>query len=47
MGIDGIGKPPGAGIGGIGGAIGQRMRARAAEPFKVDPSAPGRAAAAR
>src|SRR6187431_2161932 len=38
MSIDGIGKPPGAGIGGIGGASGKDA-ARAAEPFKVDASA--------
>ncbi len=42
MGIDGIGKPPGAGIGGIGGVSGTDV-ARAAEPFKVDPSAPAAA----
>lgn len=38
MGIDGIGKPPGAGIGGIGSTTG-KDGVRAAEPFKVDPSA--------
>jgi len=38
MGIDGIGKPPGAGIGGMGSATSKEV-ARAAEPFKVDPSA--------
>lgn len=42
MGIDGIGKPPGAGIGGIGGAPGTEG-AHAAEPFKVDASAPAAA----
>ncbi|HKO48244.1 MAG TPA: hypothetical protein VJV79_11000 [Polyangiaceae bacterium] len=35
MGIDGIGKPPGAGIGGIAGASGKDA-VQAAEPFKVD-----------
>ncbi|MEI9952000.1 MAG: hypothetical protein WDO74_24195 [Pseudomonadota bacterium] len=39
MSIDGIGKPPGAGIGGIGGAAGSAA-AHPAEPFKVDASAP-------
>ncbi|HYQ46148.1 MAG TPA: hypothetical protein VER11_29460 [Polyangiaceae bacterium] len=38
MGIDGIGKPPGAGIGGIGGTTG-KDGVRAAESFKLDPSA--------
>jgi len=37
MSIDGIGKPPGAGIGGIGGAVGKEA-ALAAEPFKVGPT---------
>ncbi|HYQ03805.1 MAG TPA: hypothetical protein VER96_34260 [Polyangiaceae bacterium] len=39
MSIDGIGKPPGAGIGGIGGVTGKEGT-RAAESFKLDPSAP-------
>lgn len=39
MSIDGIGKPPGAGIGGVGGTTGTEG-ARATEPFKVDASAP-------
>ena len=39
MSIDGIGKPPGAGIGGIGGASGKDA-VPAREPFKVDTSAP-------
>ena len=39
MSIDGIGKPPGAGIGGIGGATGKEGT-RATESFKVDSSAP-------
>jgi len=39
MSIDGIGKPPGAGIGGIGGVTGSDS-AQAAEPFKLDASAP-------
>jgi hypothetical protein len=38
MGIDGIGKPPGAGIAGVGSAT-STEGAHAAEPFKVDPSA--------
>ncbi|HEY3253866.1 MAG TPA: hypothetical protein VGJ91_07970 [Polyangiaceae bacterium] len=38
MGIDGIGKPPGTGIGGVGG-VPSTEGARAAEPFKVEPSA--------
>ena len=38
MGIDGIGKPPGAGIGAVGGVTGAEG-ARAAESFKLDPSA--------
>ena len=38
MGIDGIGKPPGAGTGSIGGASGKDA-ARPAEPFKLDASA--------
>jgi len=40
MGIDGVGKPPGAGIGGMDGTLGASATpgARAAEPFKVDPS---------
>jgi hypothetical protein len=42
MGIDGIGKPPGAGIGGVGGVTGKEG-VRAAEPFKVDSSAPASA----
>jgi hypothetical protein len=37
MSIDGIGKPPGAGIGGIGGASGKEA-APPAEAFKLDPS---------
>jgi hypothetical protein len=37
MSIDGIGKPPGAGIGGIGGVSGKEA-AHAAEPFRVAPS---------
>ena len=38
MSIDSIGKPPGAGIGGIGSATSKEV-ARTAEPFnKVDPS---------
>ena len=41
MGIDGIGKPPGAGIGGIG--VSSNDAARAAEPFKLDTSAPAAA----
>ena len=44
MSIDGIGKPPGAGgIGGISGAA-SKEGVRAAEPFKVDASAPASAA---
>ena len=39
MGIDGIGKPPNASIGGIGGVQGGDA-ARGAEPFVVDRSAP-------
>jgi hypothetical protein len=42
MSIDGIGKPPGAGIGAIGGASNPEG-VRAAEPFKVDASAPAAA----
>ena len=42
MSIDGIGKPPGAGIGGIGGTSGKDAP-RAAEPFKLDASAPATA----
>ena len=42
MSIDGIGKPPDAGIGGIGGAS-STDAARATEPFKVDPSVPAKA----
>jgi hypothetical protein len=38
MGIDGIGKPPGAGIGGVGGVTGKEGP-RAAESLKLDPSA--------
>lgn len=38
MSIDGIGKPPGAGIGGTGG-IPSAEGARGAEPFKLDSSA--------
>ena len=42
MSIDGIGKPPGAGISGIGGigGIGGKDAAAAAEPFKVDAGVP-------
>jgi hypothetical protein len=43
MSIDGIGKPPGAGTAGIGGASGKEP-AQSAEPFKVNPgtqTAPG------
>ncbi len=43
MSIDGIGKPPGAGIGGVGSASGTEGT-RATEPFKVAPSAPAAAA---
>lgn len=39
MGIDGIGKPPGAGIGAVGGTTSTES-ARATEAFKLDPSAP-------
>ena len=39
MGIDGIGKPPNASIGGIGGGQGGDAT-RGAEPFAVDRSAP-------
>ena len=39
MGIDGIGKPPGASIGSVGGVSGGDA-ARGAEPFTVDRSAP-------
>jgi hypothetical protein len=39
MGIDGIGKPPGASIGSVGGVPGSEA-ARGAEPFAVDRSAP-------
>ena len=38
MGIDGIGKPAGAGIGGIGSIAGKEG-VGAAEPFKLDPGA--------
>ncbi|HET7540372.1 MAG TPA: hypothetical protein VFK05_10895 [Polyangiaceae bacterium] len=38
MGIDGIGKPPGSGIAGVGSAPSTEVT-RAAEPFQVDPSA--------
>jgi hypothetical protein len=38
MSIDGIGKPPGAGIGGVGGVPGADT-APAAEPFKLDAQA--------
>ncbi len=38
MGIDGIGKPPDGRIGGTGSVTSTEV-ARAAEPFKVDPSA--------
>jgi hypothetical protein len=37
MGIDGIGKPPGAGIGGVGSVTGAEG-ARASQSFKLDPS---------
>ncbi len=45
MSIDGIGKPPGGGIGGIGGIGGVpgKDAASAAEPFKLDASAPSAA----
>jgi len=43
MSIDGIGKPPGAGIGGIGGATGKEEAAQASEPFKLDASTPAAA----
>jgi hypothetical protein len=39
MGIDGIGKPPGASIGGIGSVPGQEG-AHEAGPFKLDANAP-------
>ena len=39
MGIDGIGKPPGASIGSIGG-VQSGEAARGTEPFTVDRSAP-------
>jgi hypothetical protein len=39
MGIDGIGKPPGASIGSVGG-VQSGEAARGAEPFAVDRSAP-------
>ena len=39
MGIDGIGKPPGASIGSVGGVPGAEA-VRGAEPFAVDRSAP-------
>jgi hypothetical protein len=39
MGIDGIGKPPGAGIGSVGGAT-SKDGVRAADPFQVASSAP-------
>ncbi len=45
MGIDGIGKPPGAGMGGLGGVSGAEG-ARPAEPFQVELSAPAAPAAA-
>src|SRR4051794_14239594 len=38
MSIDGIGKPTGAGIGGMGG-VSSKDSARAAEPFALDASA--------
>jgi hypothetical protein len=38
MSIDGIGKPPGASIGGIGGTAGKEA-AHAAESFKLEPGA--------
>lgn len=38
MGIDGIGKPPGAGIGGVGGTA-SKEGVRATEPFTVDAGA--------
>lgn len=44
MSIDGIGKPPGAGIGGISGVSGKDAP-RTTEPFKVDASAPAAAGA--
>ena len=39
MSIDGIGKPPGAGIGGTAGVTGKDA-VRGAEPFKVDAGTP-------
>src|SRR6187551_746027 len=42
MSIDGIGKPPGAGIGGVGGAA-SKEGVRATEPFTVDGGAPAAA----
>jgi len=42
MSIDGIGKPPGAGIGGVGGAA-SKEGVRATEPFTVDAGAPAAA----
>ena len=39
MGIDGIGKPPGANIGGVSGVAGTEAP-RAAEPFSVQSGAP-------
>jgi hypothetical protein len=39
MGIDGIGKPPGASIGSLGGVAGGEAP-RAAEPFAVDRATP-------
>lgn len=45
MGIDGIGKPPGAPVGGIGGLSGSEA-ARPARPFALEPTA-GPASSAR
>jgi hypothetical protein len=42
MGIDGIGKPPGANIGGVPSVSGAES-ARPAEPFSVQPGAPAAA----
>ena len=39
MGIDGIGKPPGANIGGLSGVTGSEAP-RATEPFSVESAAP-------
>jgi hypothetical protein len=44
MGIDGIGKPPGASIGGVGGIQGGDA-ARPAEAFKLESGAPSAASA--